>query len=1099
MRFCGGCGSSLEQACGSCGGENPPQFKFCGHCGSALAAAATPERDTADRRQLTVMFVDMVGSTALSARLDPEDLRDVIRDYQQAVSGAAQRYEGHVAQHLGDGLLIYFGYPRAHEDDARRAVHAALGVVDVMATLNERLRQRDLEIAVRVGIHTGPVVAGALGAGETGSTLALGQTPNVAAGLEGVAAPNGVVLSAATHELVEGFFACRPLGPKKLKTTSKPVEVYEVVGESGVRSRFELAMSQGLGPLIGRRRQLVRMRDRFYVASEGRGQVVEISGEGGIGKSRQVYELRKMVAMMPHAWLTCRTSPYAGDQDFHPFIEYLFEHFGLHHEDSPEDKLAKLRRGLERLGAPPESVPHVARLLAVAPAAGILEGDVRQGRETISEVLLAALLQRPLGGIEGGGLQAAGEQVLVLFVEDLQWADPASVDLLERLVEALESAPILAVFTYRRAFRPPWPELAYRVRILLERLEGDEEEMMVEEVTQGKLLPRELLDQILDQADGVPLFIEEMTRMVLDSDQLEETEDGYELTGGAEVSLGIPTSLQGALMARLDRDPEAKELAQLAAALDREFGFDVLRAVSRLDDATLGERLRRLVAEDILAQFGEPPLASYSFRHALIRAAAYQSVLKSTRPQYHQGVAEALIELIPEVAESDPGLVAHHLRRARRPELAVDYYLRAGRQALRQGRYGQAKERLGRGLESAAALPAGEQQAREIAFHCGLATAFAATGGLQAPEVADFYERAHELCRAPAGESPELFWVLRGRWLVEQMRPDLETALAAATDLFELASTRGDPETLAQGHLALGSTQLFLGNLTPAGEHLEEALALDNDGSAPAADGWLLAVGVVEARACLSLVLWHQGYPGRALAESVAAIAQARRLRHPFSLAYALTLGAWLHACRGEEELVRECANELISLAERHRIFLAVWGRLFLNVWKVVDPAAAGGWSAGSAGLVQRRSHEVDVGAALGTSTAASLIATQAAAEGHVEEAVSRLEATLDVIRRSGERHWEAELLRCRGELLLAAGDDDGSRHRAESDFTAAITTARRQGSRSLELRAATSLARLRQRQERYLEARQHLSVVYDAYPEKGDSPDVEEAAALLA
>ena len=1094
MKFCGGCGGPLKAACPGCGEQNPPSFKFCGHCGVPLAAAVAaqpPERDTAERRQLTVMFCDLVGSTALSAQLDPEDLRDVIQGYQQMVGEEVGRYAGHVAQHLGDGILIYFGYPRAHEDDARRAVHAALGVVGAMAGLSERLGQRGVELAVRVGVHTGPVVAGELGEGETGSALALGQTPNVAAGLEGAAAANGIVLSAATHELVEGFFAFRPLGPKKLKSTSKPVEVYEVVGESGVRDRFELAVSQGLGPLIGRRRELVLLRDRFYSASDGQGQVVEVSGLVGVGKSRQVYELRKAIAMMPHQWLTCRTSRYARQDDFHPFIEHLSATYGLHHEDSPEEKLCKIRAGTERLGAFSEIVPFVARLLAV-PFPG-READGARGpadapelepgqiQEKLSELLLTTLRQ------------LAGERPLVFFVEDLQWADGASVAFLEQLVSAVVSVPILVVLTYRPAFHPPWPERLNLTRLRLDRLGDEEEEMMVEEVTGHNPLPAELLGQILEKADGIPLYIEELTRMVLESDRLRETEDGYQVVGDEEISLGIPTSLQDALMARLDHDPEAKEIAQLAAALGREFGFEVLRSVSRLGDEALERRLERLVAEDLLIQFGEPPLASYSFRHALIREAAYESVLRSTRPQYHLGMAEALIELAPELAESDPALVAHHLRKARQPERAAGYWLQAGRQALQHSDYRLAKAHLDKGLEAALALPPGERETQEIALQCACATAWASTAGWQAPEVAEAYARAHELCR---DQRPELFWVLKGRWMIDLMRPDLEVALVAAADLLELATALGDPELLMSGHLALGGAHLFHGDLALGRGHLEKALDQDIDGSAPMADGWLLAASGVVASSWLSLALWHLGYPDQALAESVAAVGEARRLRHPFSLAYALSFGAWLHLCRREEDLVLENAEELLSLAEKHDLSLAVWGRFFLSVRGIRERIATNGSTAGSRGLRKRRAREPDVGTALGATSAATLTASLAAMEGRMEEGANSLEAALEAGRRSGEVHWQAEVHRCRGELLLTAAGDDAAR-RAEASFQQALDTARHQGSRSLQLRAATSLARLWQRDRRE-EARRLLAPIHGSFTEGHDTTDLEDAAALL-
>lgn len=1090
MSFCGSCGRSLEIACARCGERNPPGFQFCGHCGESLGAGAPePVPDTAERRQLTVMFCDLVGSTALSTHLDPEDLREILRGYQEMTSEVVARYEGHVAQHLGDGILIYFGYPKAHEDDARRAVHAALGVVEGMDGLNDRLARQDLPLMVRVGVHTGPVVTGELGTGETGGALALGATPNVAAGIQNVARPNGVVLSAASYELVEGFFACRSLGPKKLRTASHPIEVFEVVGASGVRSRFELAVHQGLGPLIGRRRELVQLRDRFYQASDGEGQIVEMTGEGGIGKSRQVHEFRKTVSIMPHEWRTCRASPYGQREDFHPFLEHLAEYFTLHHEDTAETKLGKIREAALRLGFSPASVAPLARLLSV-PFEGVSaskEPGPEAWRREVSELLRAVLLD------------LSGEKPLVLVVEDLQWADPASVAFLESFSATVGSARILVVLTFRPAFHPPWPREAHVTRIQLDRLVDEEEEMLVEEVTGGKPLDPPILERILEMADGVPLYIEELTRTVLESDQVNETEDGYELAV-PELDLGIPPTLQDALMARLDHDPETKKLAQLAAALEPEFDFQLLRTVSGLDGEDLESRLRRLEEEGLLICFGEPPHATYSFRHSLIRAAAYESVLKSTRPQYHQGVADALIEQAPEVARSEPQLVARHLSRGNRPDLAVGYWLRAGRQSLRRGECVQAQKHLAKGLRALAALPGEERGDQEIALRCAYGTALAASNGWQAPEVAEMYSRIDELCAASSPDGPpERFWALAGRWRMDLMRPDLGAALRKGRELVRMADALAEPEMVAEGEAALGAALLFHGELVEAREHLERARDLESASNAAAEDGYLIIATAVQVRCWLSLALWHLGRADQGLAESVAAIGFARRLEHPTSLAYALAFGSWFHACRREEELVHERAEEMLYLAQKHGLHMAVWARFFLAVRAIAQGVPAGGWRLGDEAAVRARGRaEPGVAKTLGQASAAALMAVHAAAEGRLEDAAERLASALDAIRATGEHHWEAELHRLQGELVLSRGGAEAV-EAAEASFRKALDIAQRQGSRALELRAATSLARLWRRLERRREAREVLEGVHAAHTEGHDTPDLIEAAKLLS
>jgi class 3 adenylate cyclase len=587
----------------------------------AQSPAAEPHTVEAERRQLTVLFCDLVDSTVLASQLDPEDWREVVRAYQETCAKVIARFDGHIAQYLGDGLLVYFGYPQAHEDDAQRAVRAGLGMVEAVGQLNTRL-EREVQLAVRLGIHTGQVVVGEIGGGARHEQLALGETPNVAARLQGMAAPNTLVVSAATVPLLGGFFTCQSLGTHLLKGLPQPIEIYQVRSESTARSRLEAAGSTGLTPLVGREQEAGLLRERWAQVKDGLGQVVLLSGEAGIGKSRLVQVLRAHVATEPQAWLTpCQCSPYYQNTALYPMID-LLERVTLRfeREEAPPQKLRKLEGFLVQYGLPlAEAVPLFAALLSLplsADYAPLTISPEQQKHKTLHALLMILL-------------RIAAQQPVLFVMEDLHWVDPSTLEFLTLLVDQGPTARILALFTCRPDFSPPWTGRAHLTQVTLSRLPRRQAAEMTGRVAHGKALPAEVVEQVVAKTDGVPLFVEELTKMVLESGLLQERAGGYALSGPLP-PLAIPATLHDSLMARLDRLAAVKAIAQLGATLGREFSYELLQAVSPWDEGILQRGLQQLVAAEFLYQQGLPPQATYRFKHALIQEAAYQSVLRST-------------------------------------------------------------------------------------------------------------------------------------------------------------------------------------------------------------------------------------------------------------------------------------------------------------------------------------------------------------------------------------------------------------------------------------------------------------------------------------
>ena len=833
-----------------------------------------------------MLFCDLVDSTRLASQLDPEELRQVVQAYQATCAKVIARFEGHIAQYLGDGLLVYFGYPLAHEDDAQRAVRAGLGIIEAMGQLHTSLGpEREVHLAVRLGIHTGLVVVGDVGGGARQEQLALGETPNLAARLQGLAAPNTLVISAATFQLLGGFFACQPLGTPLLKGLAQPLAVYRVLYESMARSRLEAASSTGWTPLVGREQEIGVLLERWAQVKDGLGQVVLLSGEAGIGKSRLVQVLTDQVAAEPRAWLTpCQCSPYHQHTALYPLID-LLERVVLRfdREESPQQKVGKLEGFLVQYGLPlAEAVPLFAALLSLplpADYAPVTVSPEQQKQQTL-HVLLTILLR------------IAAQQPVLFVMEDLHWVDPSTLELLSLLVDQGPTARILTLFTFRPDFSPPWTGRAHLTQLTVNRLPRRQAVEVIRQVAHGKVLPPEVVEQIVAKTDGVPLFVEELTKMVLESGLLQERDERYALTGPLH-PLAIPATLHDSLMARLDRLAAVKALAQLGATLGREFSYALLRAVAPWEEGIVHQGLHQLVAAEFLYQRGVPPQATYTFKHALIQDVAYQSLLRSTRQQYHQRIAQALEAQFPETVATQPELVAQHYTAAGCAEQAVLYWQRAGQHASDRSAHVEAISHVTTGIELLKTLPETPEHTQQaLTLHIALGAALQMAKGQAAPEVEHAYTQARALCQQ-VGETPELVPVLFGLWRFYLVRSQLHTARELGETLLRLAQRADDPALAVIAHYALGVTWFCLGALPAARQHLEEGIARYTPDQRRAPVFRMGQDPGVGCRAYAAWTLWLLGYPEQALARLHEALALAHELSHPFSLACARCWAAY--------------------------------------------------------------------------------------------------------------------------------------------------------------------------------------------------------------
>jgi len=1055
--------------------------------GGMVVAAPTPSSaggERRERRQITVLCCDLVAADGAYGALDPETVYDLTHDFQGVVREAIRPFEGHVGNVLDHRVLVYFGYPQALEDDARRAVHAALDLVARIGGLRDRPPWAGGGgMAVRVGVHTGPAVV--LGGASGGERVILGETLDLAAGIQRLADPGGVVVSAETRRLIDGYFTVRDLGPTRLPGLDRPLALHRVEAARDVHGRVE---AEEPAPMVARERERELLLDRWRLAREGSAQLVLLGGEPGIGKSRLRHDLGERAVAEGGRRLVLHGSPYTRSTPFHPVIKLFHRLLGFTPRESPDRQLGKLETFLRGFSAPlSELVPAIASLLSLPsedrhtfPEPGAGDPKVRL-RETLVELFL----------------EMAEKEPLFLAVEEADHLDPSTLDLLGQLVH--RAAPILTLMTFRSGFQLPWSPPANLTHLTLGRLTAPQVERLIERIADDKPLPREVRRQIVDKTDGVPLFVEELTRSVLESGLVEDDGEFHGLRGPLR-SLSVPATLHASLMTRLDRQGPAKEVAQLAAALGRELSYELLAAVAPHGEVELQRHLDRLVKADLLHRRGSAPRIKYAFKHALVQEAAYGSLLKRERQALHRRIAEVLDGWMSETGEIPPEQLAHHHASAGNLQVAVGYWVQAGRRAIERAANLEAMEHLERGLELLQQMPESEERGlQELSLLTTLGPVLSNLRSFEGPEVEHVYTRAGELC-LQLGNAPEHFWVLRGisAYFIARARP--RTTLELVRKLMRLAEAERDAPLLLESHYAVGWVRFCLGELAAAREHLERGVALDDaDRDRP----HLARTGEDSGVACLAalaLVLWHQGLPEQACRRSDEAIALAREIGHPGTLAGALALAGWLHQLRRDREAVHRCAEEAIAIAEEQGMLLwLTHGELLLG-W--ARSAAPGQLEIG--GVQERMRQSLDAyrgdGVLLGQTY---LLAVVAEAERLQARDFRLLQEALAAVEDSGERFFEAELHRLCGELLLAGergeGDDAARRREeAESHFEQALEVARRQGARALELRAAVSLVRLRDRQGRGAEVRAELAALVEGYEEGRSEADLLEARALL-
>ncbi len=1035
--------------------------------------APPPLAEQGERRHLTVMFCDLVGSSALGQRLQTEAYRRVVSAYHTRAAEAIERYGGHVGQYLGDGLLVYFGYPQAHEDDAERAVRAGREILREVQILNPRLEAEHGErLRVRVGIHTGPVVVGEMGGGQKGQALALGDTLNVAARLEAFAEPDTVVMSDATLRLVAGLFVTEDRGTPALKGISAPIRAYRVLQPSGVASRLDRAPR--LTPFVGREQELALLLARFEQVQERRGQAVLISGEAGIGKSRLVHRLRERLreAQTPHSWLECRSSPYSQNSPLYPVIELVEQALRFEVEMTAEQKLERLEGGLALVGLEAtEAVPLLASLLSL------------RLPERYAPLVMSPQLQRQktLEALLAWTLALGEKQPLVLLVEDLHWADPSTLEWLGLLIEQCATAGVLLLLTFRPDFEPPWPARGHVLPIALSRLSRRQAKELAAAAS-GEALTEPVVDQLAARSDGIPLFVEELAKGVVESSR--------DLTASLS-GLEIPETLQDSLMARLDRLGEAKQVAQLGAAIGREFPYVLLEAVAPLKELALREGLGRLVEAELFYQRGLPPKATYTFKHALVQDAAYQSLLESQRRELHGRIADALEKHFPERVAREPEAMARHCDAAGRTPEAIGHYQRAGEGARQASANEEAIGHLRRALELLGALPeTRERDRRELGLQMAIAGPLGAAGGAANPEYEGAFDRARSLV-SRIGEAPERVRVLMGLSTSYNLKGDLAAASELASQALEAAERAGGAFELLLAHSAAGLPLYYQGEFSRSLHHLEEAIGLyDFNEHAP------LAHAVGSDRGVLSRIFAafchvQLGHPDRGLAICQEAVALARRVKYPPSLAQALAFAAVTHRLRREPGLAQERADEAIALAEELgfpvQLAIARYVRGWARAWAQRSGEAVAEIQQALAELERVRSR-LARGAFVALAEAFWKLGRHADALGALGLGVAQAQET-------GAHFLDAELRCLRAEILL---DQGGPPEEAEDLLRRALEIARAQEAKWFELRAATSLARLRRDQGRRDEARALLQPVYDWFTEGFDTQDLQDAKALL-
>jgi predicted ATPase/class 3 adenylate cyclase len=1028
------------------------------------------------------MFSDLVGSTALSARMDPEDLREVISAYQKCVAGAVGRFGGFVAKYMGDGVLIYFGYPQAHEDDAERAVRAGLELVAAVGGLKTRA-----PLQTRVGIATGLVVVGDLiGSGASQEQTIVGETPNLAARLQGVAEPNSVIIAESTRKLLGNLFELQVVQAKDLRGIPEPVQAWAALRASSAKGRFEALRATGLTALVGREEELELLVQRWSKAKSGDGQVVLLSGEAGIGKSRLIVALLERLATEPHVRLRHFCSPQHTDSALYPIIGQMERAAGFADDDTPQARLDKLDAMLTRTSTPEVDVALFADMLSLPNDGRYPTLDLTPERrrhrtfEALSLQIEALTRSRPV----------------LMIVEDAHWVDPTSLEAFGQAVGQIANLPVLLIMTFRSEFEPPWIGRSHVTALTINRLVERDVRAMIDNVIGNKPLSLEVRQDIMERTDGVPLFVEEITRAVLEAEN-----EGAAQTIVPSPALAVPASLHGSLMARLDRVGQAKEIAQIGAALGRKFSHPLLAAVVRKPEAELASALDRLIAAGLLFQQGVPPHATYLFKHALVQDAAYGTLLREPRRALHARIAETLQSQFTEIAENQPELLARHCTEGGLIEQAASLWGKAGQRSLERSALVEAVAQLTRALNQIATLPASPALRREeMKLQVALITPLTHVKGYAAPETNAAVERARQLIEQAEtlGEPPDdpllLFSVLYGVWVANYVAFDGGMMRELSTEFLALAEKQRATMPLSVGHRLVGTSLACTGDIAQGRAHLDRAAALYNPTEhRPLAlrFGQDVRVAILSNRA---LALWMLGHPTAALADTDQLLTDAREIGQAATVMYALFHAAHIQLFRGNYQAVNTLGEEVVALAEEKGALL----------WKgsgVIDQGYVSALTGKASDAVQMITAGIGLWRATGATAWMPLyrlhLAKAYSELDQFDEAWRNIRDAMSAIEDTKERWWEAEVNRTAGEITQLSPERDAAK--AEEYFERALAVARQQQAKSWELRAAMSLARLWRDQGKVSQARELLAPVYGWFTEGFDTRDLKEAKALLA
>ena len=1042
----------------------------------------------AERRQLTVMFCDMVDSSGISEKLDPEELRNVLAKYRTHCQIVVERFGGHIARYIGDGLLVYFGYPISYEDSAYRAVRASLSIVESIEKLDADVSQLGIKLAVRIGINTGKVVVGDIGTGKDRESMGVvGEVPNIAARLQASAQPGDVVIGHSTQRLIEGMFDLKDLGLQSHKGISRPVHSYRIRNEINAPGRFEASSKGALSDCIGRDAEIGLLTERWKQVQEGDGQVLLLSGEAGIGKSRILKQFRDHLKDQKHRRIMYYCSTHHQSSAFYPVIAQIENSLEFEAADTNDNKLQALKNQLQSLNLDLDQyLPLYSHLLGI-------ELDEKYEMHTDNP---QQLKQKSIEALIDHYCTLSNQAPTLMIVEDIHWLDPSTFELLNLWIEQLQSERCFLILTFRPEFVPPWRHHSYFTSLTLNRLSRTESEAIVSEITGGKSLPAQVLNDIIAKTDGVPLFLEELTKMVMDSNLLENVDGEYSLQHPVH-SLAIPESLQDSLMARLDQLALAKELAQLAATLGRRFSHKLLAAASGLTDAQLNSSILKLLDAELIYQRGTAPDCVYKFKHAMVQDIAYQTLLKSTRLRYHQRIVHLLENKFSDEIEHNPELLAHHYTEAQIADPAVTHWLRAGQKAVSRSENLEAIDHIRKGLSIVKYLSGDEARAkRELELQIALAVPLTSVKGYASPDVQQTYTRARELC-VQLGETPQLFPALYGMWRFYLMRAQYATAQELSEQLMDIAEKSENLAFSAAASRSKGATFFYQGKLSSARKHLEQVIILQ-ESTEYRASAMLFDVVDVEvvSHAYNAWTLWLQGFPDQARTHSDLATKLANDINHPFSIALAQSFAAWTYQFCGNSDETKKLSQSALKLSNKQGFqFWVGWAKI-LQAWALTEDNQP----KNTCNDMEQGLQEWQMtGSELGQTYFLTLLAQTNAANAEVEKSLDLLNHAQTFADNCVEKFWQAEIYRTKGELMMLSTSH--SEKQAESCFINACEIAREQSSKSLELRAAMSLTRLYAKQQdttQLTQAYKKLDSIYNSFSEGFDTSDLLEAKTLL-